>query len=245
MGNENNTSTDSTPQNTDKKIVKSWIFTWWPVVFLSLVLIVAGITKYIYIDDTIYSIMKDLIKSISIIMIVMYVIYTRLLSLETKKMAEASIGMYSSEKGTVLGELIESNCNYNHLCKEAQEITNTIHINEKKISDPEFTELIKIDNLPSIALKVKNMSARRIEASKVELKARHSGNENYYDLRYDLSKVGTIGPWEDKEIQLIATPEGEIEIDIKSMEYLDGGIIRRIPLNIKINLKRIRKPEKK
>jgi hypothetical protein len=243
-----NKSTGSSSQATIKKFDNKffkWLLIWWPVLLLGIILVIAGVTKYIYPNNSVYSLMVYLIKAISVIMIVMYVIYTRLLSLETQRMAEASIGLYNSEKGTVLAELTESVCDFDNLLSDAKKITKTLHISDKKLGEEEFSKLVKEKNIPAISLLIKNISARRIEASKISYKVRHTGCEKYYDINCDISQIGTIIPWADKEIALVIAPEGEIEIIINSIDYLDGGVVQRINLKDNYILERIRKPEKK
>lgn len=242
------TSTGSSTQSPDKKRIDylfGWLYIWWPAVCLFITLGIAGITKYIFPNQTIFDLMIYLIKSIGVIMVVFYVIYTRLLAIETKKMATASMGLYHSEKGTVLTELNEGSCCFNDLCDDAKKVTKDLHINDKKLLIEEFDELIKQKSLPAVYLKIKNRSARRIDASRIEYNARHTGSDKIYEAQCNISKFGTIGPWEDIVFYLIAAPEGEVEISIVSIDYLDGGIVQRKNiLDNKLILDRIRKPEK-
>lgn len=249
MKNSNNkTSTGSASQGPVKKWYNhllGWLIIWWPAVCLFVTLGIAGITKYIFQNQTIFDLMIYLIKSIGIIMVVLYVIYTRLLAIETKKMATASMGLYHSEKGTVLTELNEGSCYFNDLCDDAKKITREIHITDKKLLTEEFDELTRQKSLPAIYLKIKNRSARRIDASRIEYNVRHTGSDKIHEIQCNISKLGTIGPWEDNIFYLIAAPEGEVEINIVSIDYLDGGIVRRKNiLDNKLILDRIRKPEK-
>jgi hypothetical protein len=191
----------------------------------------------------VYSISLDLIKAISILLVAMYVIYTRLLSVETKNMAGASIGLFNSERGTVLLDLMETNCDYTDLSDPVKLLTKEIHLNDKKLREEEIHSLEKDKNIPAISLKIKNMSGRRIEASKIDYKARHTGTNNFHDLCCDITRIGTILPWEDKLIHLIVAPDGEVEIVTNSFEYLDGGLVQRISVVKSIQLERIRKPE--
>jgi hypothetical protein len=241
------TSTGSSYLTSDNKNyskIVSFIYLWWAVILLLIVLVLAGITKYIYPNPILYSLMIDLVKATSIIMIVMYVIYTRILSLETKRMAQASMGLYISEKGTVLTEVNESICTYEQLPENCQKSAKDIHTKEKKMSEKEFEDLVYGKNAPAIFLKIKNMSGRRIEASKIMYQIRSTGSDNFYDITCDISKTGTINPWADKEIPLVVAPEGEIEIKINFMEYLDGGVVQRIQVSQNKILERIRKPAK-
>ncbi len=245
---ENKTSTSSASQVPTKKWYNnttSWLLIWWPAVLLFVTLATAGITKYIFPQQTIFDLMIYLIKAIGVIMLVLYVIYTRLLALETQKMANASMGLYNSEKGTVLTELNEGNCSYTDLCDDAKKVTRDIHINEKKLLDQEFQDVIQQNNLPAVFLKIKNRSGRRIDASRIDYSVRHTGSDRIYDTQCNISKLGTIGPWEDINIYLIISPEGEIEVQICSIDYLDGGVVqRKSVIDNRIVIDRIRKPEK-
>ena len=217
---------------------------WWPVVVLVLVLIGAGITKYIWPQATLYSLMIHMTKAISLLMLVIYVIYTRLLAFETRKMAEASMGLFNSEKGIVTSEISQGICNYNDLCENARKITKEIHIGDKKLTEKEFEGLIKVENLPSIVIIIKNLSGRRIETDKIEYTVRHTGSDKTYRTINKIEKETTIGPWEDKTYNLIVAPEGEIEIVVESIYYLDNrGIINKIEVAKSKVLERIRKPE--
>lgn len=241
----NTTGTASISPNDSKKIkLYKVLKIWWPVAILLLIFVIAGFTKYIYNNNVIYSFTIDLIKSIGVLMIVMYVIYTRILSLETKRMAEASMGMYIAEKGTVLTEVYESTSDFSHLTEDVKKITQKIHINDKKISQDEFDSYKEQTDLPSVILVIKNICSRRIEASKIDFSVRHTGTTEPYDVSCDISKIGPILPWTDKEISLIVAPEGEIEIIVKSIDYVDGGIVQRVSVDEKVTLPRIRKPEK-
>jgi hypothetical protein len=244
----NKTSTGSTSQD---PVIKwhnhlfDWLKIWWPAVCLFITLGIAGITKYIFPNPPIFDFMIYLIKSIGVIMVVLYVIYTRLLADETKKMATASMGLYHSEKGTVLTELNEGSCCYNDLCADAKKVTKEIHLNDKKLLPEEFEELTKQKSLPAIYLKIKNRSARRIDASKIDFNVRHTGSDKVYEAQCNISNSGTIGPWEDNIFFLITAPEGEVEITIVSFDYLDGGVVQRKNIiDNKLVLDRIRKPEK-
>lgn len=243
----NKTSTGTSSQVPIKKWYKSffeWLLTWWPAAFLFLAIVIAGFTKYIIPKENVYQLMIQIIKSIGVIMAVFYVIYTRSLALETKKMAIASMGMYDSEKGTVLTELSEGNSSFDSLIDDVKKITKEIHLVDKKLSESEFDELMRQNNLPAILLKIKNRSGRRIDLSKIEFSVRHTGSDNRHDINCNISKMGNIGPWEDAEICLIVSPEGEVEINIYSIDYLDGGVVqRKSNLDNKLVLDRIRKPE--
>jgi hypothetical protein len=244
----NKTSTGSASQVTPKKWYNSlldWMGVWWPALCIFVTLIIAGITKYIFPKQAIFDLMIYLIKSIGVVMVVLYVIYTRLLATETKKMADASMGLYNSEKGTVLTELNEGICSYTDLCEDAKKITRDIHVLDKKILDEEFNELMNQKNLPAIYLKIKNRSGRRIDANKIEYTVRHTGSDKIYEMQCNIRKMGTIGPWEDSDFYLIVSPEGEVEITLISIDYLDGGIVqRKTVIDNKLILDRIRKPER-
>ena len=221
----------------------SWVSIWWLVMALVFVLLIAGIFKYLWNIPLMYSLSLDLIKAISILLVAMYVIYTRLLSIETKSMAQASIGLFNSERGTVLIDLLESNCDFTDLSDQVKNLTKEIHLKDKKLRDTEIKSLENEKNAPAISVKIKNMSGRRIEASKIDFKARHTGSDNFYDLCCDITRIGTILPWEDKVIHLILAPEGEVEIITNSFEYLDGGLVHRLNVVKSIQIERIRKPE--
>ena len=246
MKNKNSNTSTGSPSSSPKNwynYLTEWSLIWWPIILLVLILITAGITKYLFSYPIIYSMMIDLTKAIGLLMIVMYVIYTRILSLETKRMAEASMGLYISEKGMVLAEPVETSCEYNSLVDDAKKATLNIHIDDKKLTKPECDKLFQERNIPSISLKIKNISGRRIEANKIEYKVRHTGSDKFHDIVCDISKIGTIIPWADMEVPLILAPEGEIEILVNSFFYLDGGIVQRISVGKSIILERIRKPE--
>ena len=245
-----NTNTSSGPtveeSNAGKTIIAfNWLKIWWPVLLLAIILMVTGISKYVYSDPYLLSIMKDLIKAIGILMVVMYVIYTRLLAIETKNMTEVSKRLYSSEKGTVLAEAIISVCDFNKLPDEARKITETIHKEDKKLTDPEFEKIINATDIPAISVKIKNICSRRIEAMEISYKARHTGKNIYREVKCDISRIGKILPWEDKVIGLIVAPEGEIEVLISYITLIDGD--NEKPINITIGslqLDRLRQPEK-
>lgn len=247
MKNRTNKSTGSSSQVPEKKaiaIIIGWLMIWWPVVILMLVLIGAGITKYIWPQATMYSLMIQMTKAISILMLVIYVIYTRLLALETRKMADVSMGLFYSEKGRVASELSETTCNYNNLCDFAKSISQEIHLKEKKIPLEEYEEIVKAENLPAVSLLIKNLSARSIEADKIEYSVRHTGSDNKYNTFIKIGKEGTIKPWEDKIYYLIVAPEGEIEIVVESIYYLDTrGIVNKTEIAKSLRIERIRKPE--
>lgn len=241
------TSTGPASKTSDKKWFSSLAASsriWWPVVLLALVLVIAGITKYLLPDAKIYSLMVDLIKAISVIMVVMYVIYTRLLAIETTKMAEASMAIYNSEKGTVTADVIETVAYYNDLPNDARRISKDLHIKDKKLTESEFENLIGEKKVPTISLKIKNRSSRCIDASKIDYQVRHTGCDNPYDVSCDISPIGTINPWADKEIPLIIAPEGEVEVKILSVDYLDNGVVQRVNVTLKKIIERIRIPEK-
>lgn len=249
MSKSNTKSTTSTSANTSLKTYFNkfldWFMIWWPAVLLFIALITAGITKYIFPIQFVYELMIQIVKAIGVIMAVFYVIYTRTLALETKKMAIASMGMFDSEKGTVLTELSEGNCNFHNLCEDVKKVTKEIHINDKKISEEEFRGLMSQKNLPAIFVRIKNRSGRRIDPSRIEYSARHTGSDKKHDITCNISKIGNIGPWEDLEVFLIVSPEGEVEIALSSIDYLDGGVVqRKNNLDNKLVLDRIRKPEK-
>lgn len=241
------TSTGSASQVTSNKWWLSlfdWLKIWWVVALLGFIFIVAGVTKYVHPFPMVTALMADIIKAIGVIMVVMYVIYTRLLAQETQKMAEASMGLYKSEKGTVMVELEETICGFQELSEDAKKITKEIHLEEKGINEAEFVTLVDSPKIPAISLLIKNLSGRRIEASKIDYKARHTGSDKIHDVCCDINKIGTIGPWEDKKIYLIVAPEGEIEISVKSIDYLDGGIVQRVLIERKLSINRIRIPVK-
>lgn len=241
-------STSSTSQDEQKndslQRLGAWISIWWPAVLIIAALTTSAFTKYIAPNETIHGLATEIAKAVGLIMAVFYVIYTRILAVETKKMAEASMGMFDSDKGTVLIELSEGNCNFLDLCEDVQEITKKIHITDKKVSKGEFDKLMNEGALPGIYARIKNRSGRRIDPSRVEFTARHTGSDNKHDVACNISKVGTIGPWEDLEVFLIASPEGEVEIALSSVDYLDGGVVqRKNNLGYVVVLERIRKPE--
>jgi hypothetical protein len=240
-------STGSSSQVPEKGWLSSvfdWLIIWWPVVVLTLILIGAGITKYVWPQTTIYSLMIQMTKAISVLMLVIYVIYTRLLALETRKMADASMGLFYSEKGRVASELNETTCNYNNLCEYAKSISQEIHIKEKRIPLKEYEEIVKAENLPAVSLLIKNLSARSIEADKIEYSVRHTGSDNKYDTFIKIGKDGTIKPWEDKTYYLMVAPEGEVEIIVEAIYYLDNrGIVNKIEIAKSLRIERIRKPE--
>lgn len=240
-------STSSTSVITDENKLtkfKDWLITWWPVVLLFAVLIGAGITKYIYPNEVIYSLMIHLTKAISILMVVIYVIYTRSLALETKKMANASMALFYSEKGTVRSEVKQGNCNYDDLCDTVKDITKEIHLSEKKFTENEFQELMKQKNLPSVYVVINNLSGRRVQLAKIEYIVRHTGSDKKHSKTINVSEDARIDPWEDKEINLIVAPEGEIELEVEAIYYLDNrGIINRIVVDKTILIERIRVPK--
>ena len=241
-------STSSTSQDESKNDLiqrfSAWIIVWWPAVLIIAALSTSAFTKYIIPNERIHDLATEIAKAVGLLMAVFYVIYTRILAVETKKMAEASIGMFDSDKGTVLIELSEGNCNFSDLCEDVQEITKEIHIADKKVSEGEFEKLISENSLPGIYARIKNRSGRRIDPSRVEFTARHTGSDNKHDIACNISKVGNIGPWEDLEVFLIASPEGEVEITLSSVDYLDGGVVqRKNNLGYVVVLERIRKPE--
>ena len=244
----NKTSTSTTTQSPLKTYsirFYEWFKVWWPALFLFLALITAGVTKYIFPQRIVYELMVQIVKSIGVIMAVFYVIYTRTLALETKKMAIASMGMFDSEKGTVLTELAEGNCDYINLCNDVKNLTREIHINDKKLTENEFDDVMSQKNLPAIFVRIKNRSGRRIDPSKIEYSARHTGSDIKHNISCNISKIGNIGPWDDLEVYLIASPEGEVEISISSIDYIDGGVVqRKNNLDNMLVLERIRKPEK-
>lgn len=243
--NKNSTSTGSSePVKKWYYSLFAWLLTWWPVAFLLMALSVAGFSKYVFPNQIVYELMIQIIKSIGVVMAVLYVIYTRTLAIETRKMAVASMGMYDSEKGTVLTELCEGNYNYNNLCEDVKKATKEIHISDKKLTKAEFELLSQQNNLPAVLLRIKNRSGRRIDPSKIEYSARHTGSDKNHLIVCNVSKMGNIGPWEDLEICLIVSPEGEVEITVSSFDYLDGGIVQRKGnLDNRLALDRIRKPE--
>ena len=223
----------------------NWFKIWWPIPIFLVILIVAGFSKYFLQDEILTSIMFDLIKAVGLLLVLLYVIYTRLLALETKSMADASKGLYSSEKGTVLAESIVSVCDYNKLPEEVKEVSKKIHLNEKKWSEKEFQGLFSEKELPAISLNIKNICARRIELREIKYEVRHTGNYNNYPVTCNISHIGKILPWEDKSITLVVAPEGEVEVTIISINFMDGDILK--PANIvsdKKVLPRIPKPEK-
>lgn len=249
------TSSEATSQESSNKTDRlgkaksdrfiQWSKVWWPVLLLVVILGMAGFTKYISPDELLYNIVSDLIKAIGLLMVVMYVIYTRLLAIETKNMTEVSKGLYSSEKGTVFGEAIISVWSYEKLPEDVKKITQTIHLKDKKLTEDEFQRLIKDEDLPAISIKIKNFCARRIEARIVRYKVRHTGSRTYHNVDCDISQFGKLMPWEDKTIGLIVAPEGEVEVIINSIIYIDGDVekLAKIASN-QLPLERIRKPEK-
>jgi len=248
MKSRNNKSTGSSSQVPEKKrytLFLEWLFVWWPVIILTLILLGAGVTKYIWPQAFIYSMMIEMTKAISLLMLVIYVIYTRLSAIETRKMAEASMGLFYSEKGIVTSEICQTACNYNNLCDNAKKITQDIHIIEKRIPEREYTDFVKGDNLPAVSLLIKNLSGRRIEADKIEYTVRHTGSDNKCKAVINVGKDSTIGPWEDKLYNLIVAPEGEIEVVVESIFYLDNrGVINKIEVGKTLRIDRIRKPER-
>lgn len=245
---DTNTGSGTTTKENNTKIFLSflsWCKIWWPVILLVTILTIAGVSKYMFPNKDVYSIMMDLIKAIGILMVVMYVIYTRLLAIETKNMTEVSKRLYSSEKGSVLAEAIISVCDFNELPNEASKITEVIHIDDKKLTKEEFGKFKNETELPAISVKIKNICGRRIEAMEIRYKVRHTGTRDFHEVNCNISKIGKILPWEDKVIGLIIAPEGEIEVFINKINFIDGDIEK--PANIIINqllLERLRQPEK-
>ena len=189
--------------------------------------------------------MIDLLRALGVLMIILYVIYTRLLSLETKKMAEATMGLLKEQKGSVLAELVECECNFEEIAEDVKIITETLHMEDKGFTKQEFDELIKKEGLHAVALVLKNWSSRPIEGKKIEYKIRHTGSDNIHDIICDISKEGRIEAWKEKSFTLIIVPEGEIELVTSAFNYLDAsGTVQRANITKEITLTRIRKPEK-
>jgi hypothetical protein len=218
---------------------------WWPAVIIVILFIIAAISKYFIPNIKIYSMTVDSIKAIGVLTLVVYAIYTRSLALDTGKMAEASLGLYESERGAVHVYLTESNVSYNSLTKKAQEATETIHIQEKKIQKDEFDALVKKGNIPAVCCKIKNSSGRQIHVSKITYFARHTGTEKGLDIILDINEIGTvtINPLKSKTIPLIVAPEGEVEVTVSAIEYLDGTVVQRANIiKSTVKLERIRVP---
>jgi hypothetical protein len=194
------------------KHLLAWLGVWWPIPGLGTVFAAAGVFKYLLPKTNLYPVMVDLIKAISVLMVAVYVVYTRILSIETKKMAEASMGLYTAERGTVLAELSEIVCDYRLLPAKAQEAARTVHLEDKKMSKEEFDSLLIDHNLPTVNLRIQNMSGRRIEIRRIDYKVRHTGSDKNHSVICDVSNAGTLNPWGDKDVPLMVAPEGEIEI---------------------------------
>lgn len=223
---------------------------WWPVVALAIIFALAGFTKYIYpkdvytIKDIVYSISVDLIRAVGVLMVVVYVIYTRLLTNETRKMAEATIGLYASERGTLFTTLVELNYDFDRLPIEAQEVTVEIHEKEKKLTDIEMRNLKEGKGLPAIVLQIRNMSSRAIEVTKVQYQARHTGNSNWRDVTCNTNSIGLTDLWRHIEVPLIVAREGEVEVAVMSITYKENtGVIQRFLASDVLRVDRIRKPE--
>jgi len=240
------TSTTSSTVSDEKwyQLLWGWIKTWWPLVGLFIVLIGAGLTKYVWPNEELFSLMIDLTKAISILMVVIYVIYTRLLALETKKMATASMSLFYSEKGTVRSELKQGNCKYDALLEPVKEISKEIHLTEKKFTEEEYKESIKQPNITSINIIINNLCGRRIQITKIEYLVRHTGSDIKHSKTISVEDDSRIDPWEDKEYILLVAPEGEIELEVEAVYYLDNrGIVNKIGVEKSLLVERIRVPK--
>lgn len=241
---KDSTSTTSDISDKGKFSFNKSFHIWWPVLLIIIVFGIAGATKYLWPNSTIYSLMIDLVKAISLLLVVFYVIYTRLLAIETKKMATTSMALFYSEKGSVRSELHQGDCSFSNLCEQVQELTKKIHVEEKGFTEEEFGESIKQKSIPSIDIEINNLTGRRIQVTKIEYNIRHTGSDQKHASVINIEKDSKIDPWKDMILHLCAAPEGEVEIDNVSVIYLDNrNIQNKIGVENSLKIERIRKPK--
>ncbi len=223
-GQTNNTSTIThSRSNSDQE--SSTFKVWWPLFSIGFLLVAAGFAKYILHNAWVLGLSLDLVKAVGVIAVVVYAIHARLLSVDTSRMAQATIDMHKMERGAVIVSLFEGSAKLCDLPREAQNLTSKIHTKDKNIPIDEFKEVTSTV-CPAVTCRVTNRTSRCIEASRVGFSAKHTGSPDGESILCDFSEVITVQAWSDSEIPLIVAPEGELVVTLETFHFLDGGLVQ-------------------
>jgi len=242
LGHTSNTSTIThSRSNSDKKICSLKI--WWPLVSIGCLLVVAGFAKYVIPNTWILGLSLDLVKAVGVLAVVVYAIHARLLSIDTSRMAQATIDMHKMERGAVIVSLFEGSAKLCDLPREAQTLISKIHTQDKMIPIDEFNNVTST-LCPAVTCRITNRTSRCIEASRVAFSAKHTGSRDGESILCDFSEVITVQAWSDSVIPLVVAPEGELEVTLETFHFLDGGLVQEgIIQSRSFKLDRIRPPK--
>ena len=207
-----------------------WLRKWWVLSIVG-VLIVLYLCIHLYKSPQhpILPLIQFLISSLVSVGVLMYVVYTRELTIsaqETVKAsrmtAEANIRLVESMQSMLLEQWSCELREDVHLEGGGDDVSRNIHIEDKHMSVANYNNYLRREQKRILIFKPLNCGNRPIILNSVKFQISDTRSRNPREISYDPSVPLVLNRDQAKEISIAYNIEGEMEIRVVEISYQDG-----------------------
>ncbi len=207
-----------------------WLRKWW-ILCLATLFLLAYLYVYFIVGKTneSLSILQFLINASASLAVILYVVYTRELTLSSQKTTEAAIK--TAEANTRLVESMQSMLLEQWACElkpginlqpDGEAVSKSIHVDDKHISQAKYCAYLAKDVKRTLLFKPLNCGSRPIILYGAKFQMNDTRSSRPREIAYDPQTPIVINKDQEKEIPIAYNLEGELEIRIVEISYQDG-----------------------
>lgn len=207
-----------------------WLRKWWVLILVGLLLL-----SYLFIyfrfgsQYWALSLTQFLINSFVSIAVILYVVYTRELTISSqttaeasRKTAEANIRLVESMQSMLLEQWACELRDNTALAPAGQEVSHSIHVEDKRLPEEKYNEYLGRPKKRTLIFRPFNCGSRPVILYSVKFQISDTRSSRPREIAYDPPTPMVINKDQEKEILVAYNIEGEMEIRVLEISYQDG-----------------------
>ena len=207
-----------------------WLRKWWVLVTVILLLL-SYLCIYVRFGSQhlALSLIQFLINSFVSIAIILYVVYTRELTISSqvtaeasRKTAEANIRLVESMQSMLLEQWACELRDNAVLNPAGQEVSRSVHVEDKRLSEERYSAYLRRNKKRTLIFKPLNCGSRPVILYSVKFQVSDTRSSRSREISYDPSTPLVINKDQEKEVLVVYNLEGEMEIRVLEISYQDG-----------------------
>jgi hypothetical protein len=210
--------------------ILEWLKKWW---VLSIVGILILLYLYIYLWNNphhpILLLIQFLISSLVSVGILLYVVYTRELTISSQETvkasrmtAEANIRLVESMQSMLLEQWSCELRENVHLERCGEDISRSIHIEDKRMPEANYIAYLGSRQKRILIFKPLNCGSRPVILNSVKFQISDTRSRKPREISYDPQIPLVLNRDQEKEIFVAYNLEGEMDIRVVEISYQDG-----------------------
>lgn len=208
-----------------------WLRKWW-ILCLAIFFLIAYLFVYFVYGkqhDALLQLLQFLINAAASLAVILYVVYTRELTVSSQKTTEAAIK--TAEANTRLVESMQSMLLEQWACelranvvlsRDGTSVSKSIHVEDKHIPEPKYDAYLRNAKKRTLIFKPLNCGSRPVILYNVKFQMSDTRSSRPREIAYDPQTPIVINKDKELEIPIAYNLEGELEIRIVEISYQDG-----------------------